>query len=228
VQVRRTGTVSCTTLPRQPISPVPYAFSLYPGASIDGASTGGAFGSSVLNVANSGTSGNGLEVHTYRTHRHDHAGIFTANWGYGLLAKSANNMAIRGEAGNLSGLSQPAGPVGVAGIGDLGVFGSGDYQGVYGTSNSNTGCGGYFTNYGTDGIALYAYGSGGVLYLQNGSSSADGNGGDFITALNGAGNDVQFKVTTSGAGWGNSELDSRWSCEARTAVMERNRTRFEG
>ena len=291
VQVRRTGTPTYSTLPRQPISSVPYAFSLYPGATVDGASISGSFGGAVLNVASSSTvatrsafyartasgyavrgdspsgaalygystsgyalqgttstgtaaylsstSGNGLEVHTSGLDHYDHAGVFTAVGGYGLLAKSTNNMAIRGEAGDIAGLSQPSGPVGVAGIGDRGVWGGGDYQGVYGTSNSSTGYGGYFTNYSADGVALYAYGlgsgrskaalrvdnyeasggmaaylvnvsnfhnahfynsgSGGVLYLQNGSASADGSGGgDFITALNGAENDVQFRVATSG------------------------------
>jgi len=290
-QVRRTGTVTYTTLPRQPISPTPYAFSLYPWAVISSTATGGSFGDSILNVYNRntvaswsafhaksasgyavrgespdgtalygystdgyavygttsyGTSGHfysghgyGIEVQSNGSDSYDHAGYFNAYMGYGVYAKSIGNMAIRGEAGDISSLSQPAGPVGVVGIGDRGVWGSGDYQGVYGTTNNTTGYGGYFTNYSSDGTALYAYGAGtgrskatlrvdnyeasggmaaylinnsdyhtahfynadvgGVLYLQNGGTGSEGtNGGDFITAVNGDENDIQFRVTTTG------------------------------
>ncbi len=212
VQVAPHGAGITTTLPRQPISPAPYAFSLYPWAVISSTATGGSFGNSILNVYNrntvttwsafhaksasgyavrgespdgtalygystdgyavygttgTGTSGHfysgsgyGIEVQSNGSDHWDHAGYFKAYMGYGVYAKSTGNMAIRGEAGDISGLSQPAGPVGVVGIGDRGVWGSGDYQGVYGTSNSASGYGGYFTNYSTDGVALYAYGTG--------------------------------------------------------------------
>ncbi len=291
VQVRRTGTVAYTTLPRQPISPVPYAFSLYPWATISSTAIGGSFGDSILNVYNrntvgswsafhaksatgyavrgespggtalygystsgyavygstsTGTAGHfysgggyGIEAQSWSSNHWDHAGYFSAYMGYGIYAKSVNNMAIRGEAGNVSGLSQPFGPVGVAGIGDRGVWGSGNTMGVYGTSNSTSGYGGYFENSSTDGIALYATSSGagrskaalrvnnyetsggmtayltnnsnyhtahfynastgGVLYLQNGGTDANGTGGgDFITALNEGEGDTQFRVLTSG------------------------------
>jgi hypothetical protein len=227
-QVRRTGTVTYTTLPRQPISPAPYAFSLYPWAVISSTAIGGSFGDSILNVYNRntvaswsafhaksasgyavrgespdgtalygystdgyavyGTTSYGTSGHFYSGHGYgieaqsngsdtwDHAGYFNAYMGYGIYAKSVGNMAIRGEAGDISSLSQPAGPVGVVGIGDRGVWGSGDYQGVYGTSNSASGYGGYFTNYSTDGVALYAYGTGtgrnkATLRVTNGETS---------------------------------------------------------
>ena len=209
--VRRTGTMTYTTLLRQPISPVPYAFSLYPWAVISSTAIGGSFGDSILNVYNRntvatwsafhaksasgyavrgespdgtalygystdgyavygttsyGTSGHfysghgyGLEAQSNGSDTWDHAGYFNAYMGYGVYAKSIGNMAIRGEAGDISGLWQPAGPVGVAGIGDRGVWGSGDLMGVYGVSNSSSGYGGYFNN-SSSGIALYAYSNG--------------------------------------------------------------------
>jgi hypothetical protein len=88
--------------------------------------------------------GYGIEVTSNGTNHWDHAGYFTANWGYGIYAKSAENMAIRGEAGDVSGLWQPAGPVGVAGIGEArGVYGSsGDGQGVRGVSINSSGVSG--------------------------------------------------------------------------------------
>jgi len=46
---------------------------------------------------------------------------------------------------------------------------------------------------------LYNASSGGVLYLQNGGTDGSGSGGgDFITAVNGVENDVQFRVLTTG------------------------------
>jgi hypothetical protein len=212
VQVRRTGALAYVKLPRQPISPAPYTFSLYPGAVVEGMAVGSNFGDSVLNVAssstvatrsafhaktasgyavrgdspsgaalygystsgysiygstNSGTSarfysnaGNGLDVQTSGTRHYDHAGIFTAVGGNAVLARSTNNVAVRAESGNIAGLSQPGGSVGVAGIGQRGVYGSGSLFGVYGTTSSNTGYGGAFANSGSDGAALYAGGMG--------------------------------------------------------------------
>ena len=76
-QVRRTGTVTYTTLPRQPISPTPYAFSLYPWAVISSTATGGSFGTSVLNVYNKN--------------------IVVAS-GSAIYAKSATGSAVHGES----------------------------------------------------------------------------------------------------------------------------------
>ena len=290
VRVSPHGSGSYTTLDRQPISPTPYAWSLYPGATIDGTSSGGSFGDALLNIHNDNTvstwsafhvdaasgsavyahtngtavygvggagngveghstngaggsfyssQGNGIRVMTNSSSHWVHAGYFSAYMGYGIYAKSTGNMAIRGEAGDVPGLWQPGGPVGVVGIGDRGVYGSGSYIGVYGVSNSDSGYGGYFSNTAEDGVALYAYGdgsgrnnaalratnwetsggmaayltndsdyhnthlynygTGGVLYLQNGGTDAAGtDGGDFITAVNAPESDSQFRVLTSG------------------------------
>jgi hypothetical protein len=290
VRVRPHGGGSYTNLGRQPIAPVPYAWSLYPGAIIDSTSYGGGFGDALLNIHNDNTvstwsafrveaasgsavyaqtngtalygvggAGNGVEGHSTSgtggyfysglgtglvamsngSGHWNHAGYFSAWRGYGILARSTENMAIRGEAGDVSGLWQPAGPVGVAGIGDRGVYGSGSYIGVYGVSDSDSGYGGYFNNAAEDGVGLYVYGdgsgrykaalratnweasggmaaylinesnyhtahlrnygTGGVLYLQNGGTDGSGTGGgDFITAVNDPANDAQFRVLTSG------------------------------
>jgi hypothetical protein len=52
VAVRQSGTTTWTTLPRQPITAVPYAWSLRPGADIEGATS-----DYTLSLANSGSSG---------------------------------------------------------------------------------------------------------------------------------------------------------------------------
>ena len=85
--------------------------------------------------------GYGLRVDTNGTDIYDYGAYITSEWGYAVYAQSANNMAVRGEAGNITGLNQPLGPVGVTGIGSSrGVYGSsGTGFGVYGTSDSNYG-----------------------------------------------------------------------------------------
>jgi hypothetical protein len=121
VQVRRTGTTTYTTLPRQPISPVPYAFSLYPWAVISSTATGGGFGSSILNIYNNNTvstwsafhvksasgsavrgesnSGNGLYGYTedaYAVYGYD--GGSTQAKGYGGYFYSANGVGVYGQS----------------------------------------------------------------------------------------------------------------------------------
>ncbi len=91
--------------------------------------------------------GYGVRVNTDGDDHWDHAGYFTANWGYGLYVTSTHNMAVRGESGDTSGLWQPVGKVGVVGIGEArGVYGSAgtgigvtgrseNYRGVYGSTD---------------------------------------------------------------------------------------------
>ena len=279
VQVAPHSTGITTTLPRQPISPVPYAFSLYPWAVISSTATGGSFGSSILNIYNRNTvstwsafhaksaSGNavrgesadgnaiyGYTENGYGVYGYD--GGSTQARGYGGYFYSSNGIGVYGYSSASRTWNNEYAPgvygrsydgVGVYGVSNssaswmAGVHGenTGGGYGVYGTSNSTSGYGGYFTNYSSDGVALYAYGtgtardkatlrvtngetsggmaayltnnsnyhnahfynngSGGVLYLQNGGTGADGTGGgDFITALNGDENDAQFRVLTNG------------------------------
>lgn len=155
---------------------------------------------------------------------------------YGVIGEATDNgVAVSGQAS--TGL-------GVYGTGITGVLGSaagtsGINYGIYGASNSASGYAGYFVNQSTNGVAIYAEGSGAgrlksvlrannteavqgmaafftnssnfanthlenggsgqVLWLVNGGTDASGTGGgDFITAVNNAGTDTQFRVMTNG------------------------------
>lgn len=92
------------------------------------------------------TSENGyaIRANTKGSDHYDHGAYITSQGGYAVYAQSANNMAIRGEAGDISGISVPLGTVGVAGIGqNRGVYGASESgSGIYGTSKKNYG--GYF------------------------------------------------------------------------------------
>jgi len=102
-------------------------------------------GYSVGSVGGKFTSDNGvgIEVQTSGSQHYDHAGTFSANYGYGIYATSSNNNAIRAVGGSsLSGVSQPGGAVGIAGLSatHTGVWGaSRDSYGVRGASASSYG-----------------------------------------------------------------------------------------
>lgn len=89
----------------------------------------------------SSSGGYGIRVETSGTDHYDHGAFVTAQGGFGVLARSATNQGVRGEAGNLAGIAQPLGAVGVVGIGaNRGTYGSSSSGiGVYGVSNSNYG-----------------------------------------------------------------------------------------
>ena len=93
--------------------------------------------------------GHGIRVNTNGSDIYDHGAYITSNWGYGAYAQSEHNQALRGEAGNVSGLAQPLGTVGVVGIGQSrGVYGSsGNGPGVYGSSDGNYGVWGQSDTY---------------------------------------------------------------------------------
>jgi hypothetical protein len=116
--------------------------------------------------------GYGIVATTGGSDHWDHAGFFQASGGYGILATSANNMGVRGQGGDVTGISNPLGAVGVAGIGqNRGVYGSsGNGVGVYGTSNANYA--GYFYANGYRGI--YSSSASGYYagYLTNRGGSA--------------------------------------------------------
>jgi len=112
--------------------------------------------------------GVGLYAQSAGSKIYDYGAEIHSDMGYGLYVQSEQNMAVRGEAGDVSGASQPTGPVGVAGIGEArGVYGSSDNgHGVYGHSTNSHGVygqggtgsgdyGGYFTGY----RGVYADGS---------------------------------------------------------------------
>jgi hypothetical protein len=104
--------------------------------------------------------GYGVRVNTDGDDHWDHAGYFTANWGYGLYVTSTHNMAVRGESGAIAGLTQPEGHVGVAGIGEA--------QGVYGSSTTDGyGVVGVQSGYSTEDQTGY-FESGGLFGGTNG------------------------------------------------------------
>ena len=143
------------------------------------------------------------------------------NWvgsvpGYALrVENTSTGDAIRGisystaiDYAGVVGASYASGGTGVYGLGYMGGFGvyasntgGGRNQTALRADNTNTGNGmaAYITNNSGYHTAHFSNaGSGGVLYLQNGGD-ANGNGGnDFITAMNKAENDPQFKVLSSG------------------------------
>lgn len=85
--------------------------------------------------------GYGVRVHTDGDDTYDHGVYVTSNVGYGVYAQSAQNQGVRGEAGDLTGVSQPLGAVGVVGLGaNRGTYGaSSSGTGLYGVSQSNYG-----------------------------------------------------------------------------------------
>jgi hypothetical protein len=115
------------------------------GVGLSGASTNnyGVWGSSGDSWGGYFTSehGYGLRVNTAGTDHYDHGAYITSQVGYAVYAQSAQNQAVRGEAGNVSGISQPLGAVGVVGIGsNRGTYGSSAAGvGLYGISDSNYG-----------------------------------------------------------------------------------------
>jgi len=93
--------------------------------------------------------GYGLRVDTNGADHYDHGIYVTAQSGYGIYAQSANNMSIRGEAGDITGIPRPLGPIGVVGLGENRgvVASSATGTGLYATSSTNYGIWGQSTSY---------------------------------------------------------------------------------
>lgn len=207
IEVRGPGDMLFTLLtPRQPMNATPFA--LY-----------------ARSIPLDGDGVAGTAAHS----DHNHLGQTwsgTAVYGLQVVDNSSSAHALEGQASSPSGTT----------------------YGVYGVSASSAGFGGYFENSGTDGVALYATGSGSgsskatmrvhnsdgtggvaasftsqssnetarfrnsvtgaVLYLQNGGDAVGAGGGDFIRAVNDAGDDVQFRVSTAG----NVYADGGYNC----------------
>lgn len=85
--------------------------------------------------------GHGIRVDTGGSDHYDYGAYVTSVGGYAVYAQSANNQAVRGEAGDVMGVISALGRVGVVGLGqNRGVHGaSGSGLGIYGTSNNSTG-----------------------------------------------------------------------------------------
>jgi hypothetical protein len=117
--------------PRQGIYPVPYAWSLRPGATISGTING-----AILHIENWNTSGRALRAYA----------MATSGENYGVVGASRSSNGYGGYFYNTA-----AGD-GVKGEGWFGVYGSGTSQGVHGDSDSGYGV----FAYSTDGIGVGA------------------------------------------------------------------------
>jgi len=93
--------------------------------------------------------GYGLRVDTSGTDHYDHGAYITSQGGYALYAQSATNMGVRGEAGDITGIASPLGPIGVVGLGqNRGVVGGSiSGSGVYASSVTNYGVWGQSAEY---------------------------------------------------------------------------------
>jgi hypothetical protein len=130
VSVRPDGSGPYTTLPRQPISPTPYAWSLYPGAVISGTLSGDGFGRGAINAWNE--DGIGVFGHTGGGTASD-AGVYgegagTANGVYGHQLASTSGLGVYGK--------NEGGGSGVSG------YNPGDGNGTWGYSGSHYGVAG--------------------------------------------------------------------------------------
>jgi hypothetical protein len=85
--------------------------------------------------------GYGIRVETGGLDHFDHGAYVASAGGYGVYAQSDNNQAVRGEAGDTTGIASALGRVGVVGLGqNRGIHGaSSSGLGVYGTSANSTG-----------------------------------------------------------------------------------------
>lgn len=122
-----------------------------PGLVGESANSYGVWGSSEASWGGYFTSneGYGIRANTYGTDHYDHGAYVTSQGGYGVYAQSAQNQAVRGEAGNVTGIAHPLGAVGVVGIGsNRGTYGASNAgAGVYGVSSSNYGVWGSSTTF---------------------------------------------------------------------------------
>jgi hypothetical protein len=154
------GSGSFTTLlPRQPLTPAPYAMSLMPGAIITG--TGG---TAILSAINA-TTGDGLHGQS--------------NNGIGVYGNSSTNEGVRGDAytafAGVNGTNFSNGP-GVYGFSSSGsgVYGTSDSgYGVFGITNDPVRSGIFGLSVVTDGLAMIASAPNGLnargLYAEVGS-----------------------------------------------------------
>jgi hypothetical protein len=231
------------------------------GSAVRGTSPGGLglYGYSENNYAIQGTSdqsegghftsneGYGIRVNTDGDDHWDHGGYFTANWGYGIYVMSTHNNALRAVGGNdLSGVSQPGGTVGVAGLSAArtGVWGSSrDSNGVYGISETDSGVYGKTNGewswvsgvYGkaskTNAIGVTGWntgaGNGVYAYSETGTALiAKSESGNLIEAWDTSPSDRRFLVTNAGAayadgGWlGAADFAELMSTEGDSAAYE--------
>ena len=159
--------------PRQAIYPVPYAFSLKPGAIISSSTSG-----AIVHIENSHTSGRGLRSYAMAESGTNYGvvGMSKSPDGYGgYFYNTTSGVGVYGQS--------DTGGHGVYGQGGAwGVYGVGTSQGVYGECGTSYGFGGYFKH------------SDGGLALVADSSAADND--DIVRIRNNY--NVKFKVQGDG------------------------------
>jgi hypothetical protein len=151
VWARPTGTIPWSLLGRQPISPTPYAWSLYPGAVISSTVYAGGFGEALLNIHSDHTMATWSALHVETASGNavygDSAGGpglygYTEN-GYGVYGRDGGSTQARGYGGYF----YSANGIGVYGYsGATPTYTNNDTPGVYGRSWEGVGVLGYSTN----------------------------------------------------------------------------------
>jgi hypothetical protein len=184
VKVRQHGTVTWNTLPRQPITAVPYAWSLRPGAKIEGTS------GTMLTLNNTGsggalsaTSGQSTGITIGATHTGDGYAVLgrtdggypaVGGWnggaGQGLYGFSETGIAIYGSANSTSGIGVSGFQTGYTSADSSswwepgGLFGG--RNGVIGISKEPSGYGVFGVNLATSGY--YSTGVRGATFSPSG------------------------------------------------------------
>jgi hypothetical protein len=169
VQVRQLGDFAFTTLPRQAISPAPYAWGFLPGTMVSGSAwnDGTANGDALLSLENTNTFGSALWIRSTGNY-----GVYSVATGtvqnfaiYGVLRSSNGGAGVLGESTGNTGS-------GIAGI-------SVNYLGLWGSSSNDyaiySQTGRVDHNYGLytpDNIYSYNYHTKGAIMqvVQNGGS----------------------------------------------------------
>jgi len=155
LQVRPHGVGSYTTLPRQPITNVPYAWSLKPGAIISGTTgTTTGYSNAILNLDNTRPLTGGGDSSTLYSRASTGSAVRAESGGVGVYGSSTWTYAIRGEAIN----------------GTAGYFTTDEGYGVRAITNGTDHWdhGGYFSanmGYGVYGVSAQNYGVRGEGYF---------------------------------------------------------------
>jgi len=194
VKVRQHGTVIWTTLPRQPITAVPYAWSLRPGAKIEGVSgmmltlnntgSGGALSASSgqptgITIAATHT-GDGYALFGSTGGGYPAVGAFNTGVGVGLSGYSGTGIGVNGYTNATTGIGVSGFQTGYS-TADIGLWKPGGMfgglNGVIGVSKQSGGYGVYGVNKSTTGdSSIGVYGE---------TTSTTGWAGYFVSSGNG-------------------------------------------
>lgn len=195
VKVRQHGTVTWTTLPRQPITAVPYAWSLRPGAKIEGTS------GTMLSLINSGSggalyasSGQSTGITIGATHTGDGYALYgstsggypaVGGWnngaGNGLYGKSETGTGVVGYTNSTGGIGVLGFQTGYSTADSINYWKPGGWfgglNGVIGISKQSNGYGVFGSNLATTGSSsIGVYGQTSSSEGWAGYFSSNGNG----------------------------------------------------